>query len=41
MDKDKIQKEALNKLKGKTLAGVNISMGVGKTRIGIKDMKFP
>lgn len=38
MDKDKIQKEALNKLKGKTLAGVNISMGVGKTRIGIKDM---
>jgi superfamily II DNA or RNA helicase len=36
--KDKIQKEALSALKDKRMAGVEISMGVGKTRIGLKHM---
>jgi superfamily II DNA or RNA helicase len=38
MNKDQIQAEALAKVSGEKLAGVNISMGVGKTRLGIKDM---
>ena len=36
--KDKIQTEALEALSGKRLAGIEVSMGVGKTRIGLKHM---
>lgn len=36
--KDQIQQEALKALAGKRMAGVEISMGVGKTRIGLQHM---
>jgi superfamily II DNA or RNA helicase len=38
MNKDQIQKEALDKILPCRLAGVNISMGVGKTLLGLKHM---
>ena len=37
--KDEIQQEALNAIADKKKAGIEVSMGVGKTRIGLKHMK--
>lgn len=38
--KDEIQNEALTIIKNRQLSGLEISMGVGKTLIGIKDQAF-
>ena len=37
--KDEIQQEALDAIGNKQRAGIEVSMGVGKTRIGLKHMK--
>lgn len=39
-NKDQVQQEALDAIGNKRKAGIEVSMGVGKTRIGLKHMKL-
>lgn len=40
MTREEIQQEALENIQGKQRSGINVSMGVGKTYIGLQDMRL-